>query len=405
MIKMAVVYFEGTPIAERVFEMKKYLFLVVSVLLLLLAAGCTEQGGESGTESSMAASAESLGESSAEEGSSENGSSDVGFVSEISIEWPSEDESDPESLPPESSAEESSEAESSMEESSKEPEDDGIYRDESEPKLEDIVISPIEEKEFVFKQKEMLTLLGGKVEIPYEFTPVGTTNRTLIWESSDHNVIRVEEDGTLTAVSLGAAAVTATTSKGNKATCVVEVVEEIPMSPLASLIYNKTQGGFTGWVFALQDVDLDGTAELLARTHNEDGLPVIYVLDAATGEELYSFTTGVDEEWAVWKRKDGSSFLLVSYTQNLKNGDTAYAMDELSASADGKPMRSPVLYRKTSGEYNARIDGVLLKCDKTTYNTVRNAFFADNTQTGELTVRWVGGTDAETIATALQSES
>ena len=381
-------------------KMKKYLFLTVAFLCVLLAAGCTVPGGEVSGESSHASSETSFEAGSSEEPSQEESS----YVSEISIEWPSEDESDPESAPPESSVEESSEGESSVEESSEESVDDGIYRDESEPKLEDIVIPPIEEKEFVFKQTEKMTLLGGKVEVPYEFTPVGTTNRTLIWESSDHTVIRVEEDGSLTAVSLGVATVTATTPKGNKATCLVEVVEEIPMSPLATLVYNKTQGAFTGWVFALQDVDLDGTPELLARTHGEDGLPVIYVMNATTGEELYSFKTGVDEEWAVWKRKDGSSFILVSYTQNLPGGDVAYAMDELTASTEGKAVRSPVLYRKTSGEYNARIDGTLVKCDKSAYNTVRNAFFADNTQTEELSVRWVGGADAETIATALQSE-
>ena len=390
--------------------MKKYLFLSLALLLVLLVAGCTEQSGDPTSESSLAASSEGSleysAESSPDPGSSEAESS---FVGEISVDWPSEDESEDESDPEisfeESSEPESSEPESSVEESSEESSEDPIYRDDSEPKLEDIVIPPIEEKEFAFKQTEMLVVIGGKVVIPYEFTPVGTTNRTLIWECAHPDVIRVEEDGTLTAVNLGITTVTATTPKGNKATCVVQVVEEIPLSPLASLIYNKTQGDFAGWVFALQDVNMDGTAELLARTHNEDGLPVIFVLDATTGEELYSFVTGVDEEWAVWKRKDGSSFILVSYTQNLKDGDTAYAMDELTASAEGKAILSPVLYRKVSGEYNVRIDGVLIKCDKTTYNTVRNQYFADNTQTAELTVAWKAGTDAETIATALQSES
>ena len=265
------------------------------------------------------------------------------------------------------------------------------------------MISPIEEKDFAFKQTEMLVLIGSKVEVPYEFIPVGTTNKKLTWQSSDHEVIRVEEDGSLTAVALGEATVTAITSKGNKSTCLVKVVEEIPMSPLASLIYAKTEGSFTGWTFALQDVDGDGVAELLARTYGEDGLPVNYVIRISDGEELYSFVTGVDEEWATWKRKDGSTFILVSYTQNLKNGDTAYGMDELTL-IDGKPAVSPVLYRKASGEYNARIDGTLVKCDKAAYNAVRTAYFAENTQTKELELRWMGGMDAETIATALQRE-
>ena len=395
--------------------MKKYLFVIVALLLVLLAAGCTEQQGNTSSEPSFGES--SVQQTSSEESSApESSAPESSDPGEISVDWPSEDESDPASTPTESSEAVSSEDESdpeslppeSSEEESSAPEssvDDQIYRDESEPKLEEIVISPIEEKEFMFKKTEMLALPGSKVEVPYEFTPVGTTNRTLIWESSDPLVIRVEEDGSLTAVALGKATITATTPKGNKATCLVEVVEEIPMSPLATLVYNKTQGAFTGWVFALQDVDLDGTAELLARTHGEDGLPVIYVMDAVTGEEAYSFKTGVDEEWAVWQRQDGSRFILVSYTQNLKDGTIAYAMDELTASAEGKPIISPVLYRKTDGEYNARIDGVLVKCDKSAYNVVRNAFFAENTQTEELTVRWIGGEDAETIATALQSES
>ena len=384
--------------------MKKYLILFAAICVLLLAAGCTEQEEISRGGSSSASTGE---ESSHADQSFESSVEESSYIVEISIPWSedesseidlSEDESDPE----DSSVEEPSQPESS-ETSRYEPDFSGIYRDESEPKLEDIVISPIEEKDFDFKQCEMMVLIGSKVEVPYEFIPVGTTNKKLTWQSSDHEVIRVEEDGSLTAVALGEAIVTATTSKGNKATCLVKVVEEIPMSPLASLIYKKTEGSFTGWTFALQDVDGDGVAELLARTHGEDGLPVNYVIRVSDGEELYSFVTGVDEEWATWKRKDGSTFILVSYTQNLKNGDTAYGMDELTL-IDGKPAASPVLYRKASGEYNARIDGNFLKCDKAAYNSVRTAYFAENTQTKELELRWMGGLDAETIATALQRE-
>ena len=384
--------------------MKKYLILFAAICVLLLAAGCTEQEEISRGESSSASTGE---ESSHADQSFESSVEESSYIVEISIPWSedesseidlSEDESDPE----DSSVEEPSQPESS-ETSRYEPDFSGIYRDESEPKLEDIVISPIEEKDFDFKQTEMMVLIGSKVEVPYEFIPVGTTNKKLTWQSSDHEVIRVEEDGSLTAVALGEATVTAITSKGNKATCLVKVVEEIPMSPLASLIYKKTEGSFNGWTFALQDVDGDGVAELLARTHGEDGLPVNYVIRVSDGEELYSFVTGVDEEWATWKRKDGSTFILVSYTQNLKNGDTAYGMDELTL-IDGKPAASPVLYRKASGEYNARIDGNFLKCDKAAYNSVRTAYFAENTQTKELELRWMGGMDAETIATALQRE-
>ena len=407
---MAAEYrFEKRPSKGNII-MKKYLILFAAICVLLFAAGCTEQTNVSEGESAGASSAgESSwgGESLTGSSEGEDSPGESSYIVEISIPWsedessqidPSEDESDPE----DSSVEEPSQPESS-EANSSEPDFSGIYRDESEPKLEDIVISPIEEKEFSFKQTELLVLIGSKVEVPFEFVPVGTTNKKLTWQSSDHQVIRVEEDGSLTAVALGEATVTATTSKGNKATCLVKVVEEIPMSPLASLIYKKTEGSFTGWTFALQDVDGDGVAELLARTHGEDGLPVNYVIRISDGEELYSFVTGVDEEWAAWKRKDGSAFILVSYTQNLKNGDTAYGMDELTLTA-GKPAVSPVLYRKASGEYNARIDGTLVKCDKAAYNAVRTAYFAENTQTKELELRWMGGMDAETIATALQRE-
>lgn len=404
---MAAIYLWIESRPEGNIVMKKYLFLTAALCLVFFAAGCTEQGG---TESHATSETSSVsgGEESSAYGSSLGEESS--YVSEIIISWPSDESSLEEISGDESDPEDSSQVESSAPESSEvsrpEPDFSGIYRDESEPKLEDIVISPIEEKEFAFKQTEMMVLLGSKVEVPYEFTPVGTTNRALSWTSSDSEVIRVEADGSLTAVSLGEATVTAVTPKGNKASCLVKVVEEIPMSPLATLIHGKTEGAFAGWTFALQDVDLDGTDELLARTFGEDGLPVITVMNVSTGETLFSFTTGVDEEWATWKRKDGSAFILVSYTQNLKNGDTVYAMDELTLSG-GKPVCSPVLCRKVSGgnsSYNARIDGILMNCDKNTYNTIRTAYFAENTQTKELTVRWVGGMDAETIATALQSK-
>jgi uncharacterized protein YjdB len=56
-------------------------------------------------------------------------------------------------------------------------------------------------------------------------SPENATNKNVTWASSNTNVVTVDKDGILTAISLGTATITVTTQDGNKtATCDITVV-------------------------------------------------------------------------------------------------------------------------------------------------------------------------------------
>lgn len=80
---------------------------------------------------------------------------------------------------------------------------------------------------------ETLELVEGqKGSINASVSPEDATDKTVVWSSSDEEVVAVGEDGTVTALSAGEATVTATTSDGGKtATCKVIVLPKtIPVS-------------------------------------------------------------------------------------------------------------------------------------------------------------------------------
>ncbi len=398
-------------------RMVKYILGALLCTVLLFAAGCeNEPAGESSAESSHAVSQDSsvTEESSALPESSEESSESS--VIEISFDESSEESSE------ETSSEESSE-----------PERDPIYRGEDEPHIEEIVLSEILEKGFALTQSRLTMELGEQAKIPFEFTPIGTTNRTLTWTSTNEKAVTVASDGTLTAVGTGITYIRATTSTGRYSECRVEVVAELSLSALSKRIKAVASGEYRGLHFALCDVDLDGIQELIVRSKSAEGLPTIniYEIEAEPKEETPStdetdepkpegwvlgFDTGDDEEWAVWERKNGSRFLLVSFSQNLANGDERHVMLEIDltdppAPETGEEPEEPVLqcvYVLTrevhDGEsrYFAQVDGDFIECDSDGYQVVRNAYFNVNKQLPGYALTWVSGNTPKEIEQLLK---
>lgn len=388
----------------------KYILGVFLCTAMLFAAGCEDEPAAVSTSESSAETSSATEESSESLESFE--SSDVSSEDSV-IALPSEDSSETES------SEESSE-ESSV------PEPRPIFRDDKEPHLEEIVLPEIAEKGFALSQSRLTMELGETAKIPYEFTPIGTTNRALTWTSTNEKAVTVSADGTLTAVGTGITYIRATTSTGRYSECKVEVVAELPLSALAKRIKSIASGGFGGKHFALCDVDLDGKQELLVRTTPAKGLPTVAVYeiepesdDPAAEEPILSFETGDDEEWAVWERKDGTRFLLVSFSQKLENGDVHHVMLEVNLSEPpapetGKEPEAPVLqfvYILTrevhDGEsrYFAQIDGAFSECDENTYQSVRSAYFDANKQLAGYALKWASGNEPKEIESKLDDMS
>lgn len=408
------------------FQVKAILGAILCAAMLF-AAGCgDEPAGESSSESSTAVSQTS---SAAEESSVISESSAVSSEDSV-IALPSEDSTETES------SEETSSEESST------PAPRPIFRDDEEPHLEEIVLPAIEEKGFALLQGRLTMELGEQTKIPFEFTPIGTTNRALTWTSTNTKAVTVSSDGTLTAVGTGITYIRATTSTGRYSECKVEVVAELPLSALAKRIKAVASGEFGGKYFALCDVDLDGVQELIVRTTPAKGLPSvgIYEIEVEPVEEpeepdvsedsqepevsmpegwVIGFDTGDDEEWAVWERKDGTRFLLVSFSQNLENGDVHHVMLEVNLSEPpapetGEEPEEPalqcvyILTREVhNGEsrYFAQIDGAFAECDNDTYQSVRSAYFSAKKQLSGYALKWVSGNDPKEIENELEELS
>ena len=94
-----------------------------------------------------------------------------------------------------------------------------------------VIISSCEEKEVVIpveritlSEKTLSLVVGDEYQLTAEVSPFNATNKTIIWSSSNEDVVIVN-DGMIEAVGKGRAKITATSSDvGIKAICEVEVM-------------------------------------------------------------------------------------------------------------------------------------------------------------------------------------
>lgn len=351
---------------------------IAAVLSLAWIAGCGEQGD---WPSDSSGNVTSWGTSSVDR-------SESSFTSDWTISLV---ESSGDSEPPESSEV-----------------SDGFaaYRHPDEPRLNQIRLPEIAEEGFSFLDKTLTVTVGRSKTVRYEFKPVGASNRALTWRSSDESVVTVS-DGRVQAVGVGTATVTATTAGGRKAECRVTVVAKDVLSPVAALIEQVTEGNVANWQFALFDVNLDGTKELVARHGGVNGTAQTQVLRVSDGAVLLTLETGGNEEWAIWERTGGTRFVLVSFAQTLGDG-TRYVMEEVTADAAGALHVTRVLARET---HDAAADvfwvrnagGELISCTEESYRTARTAYFAANRQLSIPALKWQQGASAQAIADKLGS--
>ena len=361
---------------------RKLSVAAIFLTALLLIVGCGKMPDDVSSTESVSSAPSASEESSAvpsEETSSdpEKTSSDVSFEETTSDE-PSEDTSLGEFSP---------------------------WREDDEPDLGDLHLPTIPEEGFSFLTRSLTLRMGESAAVAYEFTPVGASNRTLKWSSSDETVVTVE-GGRLTAVGLGSAIVRAQTVNGRSAECRVTVVAEGTLSPLGSLAATLADGTFDGWEFSKYDAELDGSAELFVRRMGTDGIPRVTVY-RASGEAVMTLSTGTDEEWAMWRRlKTGARYLLLSYTQPTAAGGTRYVLEEITASG-GMPVRQSIFARETASDgtvtYYHGSGGGLVPCDEATYQRERKTYFTDHRQIPETVLTWVTGKNAGEVDDALRA--
>lgn len=78
-----------------------------------------------------------------------------------------------------------------------------------------------------FVKNEITISVNDKIALEYMIEPVNSTNKNVVWESDNNEVIEIDNNGTMRAKNLGSAMVTVKTVDGEKkAICQVNVVDE-----------------------------------------------------------------------------------------------------------------------------------------------------------------------------------
>lgn len=85
--------------------------------------------------------------------------------------------------------------------------------------IEDIPIENI-----YFSEKETSMLVGENIQIPLSIEPMDATDKTILWESSNNQIVSVDEEGNLQSLAVGTVTITATTKNGLSATITLRVV-------------------------------------------------------------------------------------------------------------------------------------------------------------------------------------
>ena len=97
-----------------------------------------------------------------------------------------------------------------------------------------VTVNPVEASGVILSADNMSLLVGQSEKLTATVEPDNTTDKTITWKSDNEAVATVSSDGTVTAVSVGTANITATCGKAT-ATCKVTVnpilIESITISP------------------------------------------------------------------------------------------------------------------------------------------------------------------------------
>jgi len=73
------------------------------------------------------------------------------------------------------------------------------------------------------KQTDCTVPVGTTLKLNATIQPINTTNKTITWSSSNNNIAKVDKNGVVKGIKPGMITITATTSNGKKATCIIRV--------------------------------------------------------------------------------------------------------------------------------------------------------------------------------------
>lgn len=119
------------------------------------------------------------------------------------------------------------------------------------------VIVPV--SQIVYNNKPVSLKKGSSYKPTFSFKPDNASDTSLSFSSSDETIARVDSNGTITAVSVGKAKITAITNDGSnkKATISVEVVLEFPQT--ATSFKSRMMDSVSSQINEATDLTISGT--------------------------------------------------------------------------------------------------------------------------------------------------
>jgi len=97
------------------------------------------------------------------------------------------------------------------------------------------IVPEVKATGIILKQKDCTVPVGTSLQLNATIQPANTTNKTINWSSSNSNIAKVNKNGVVQGIKPGKITITATTSSGKKATCIIRV-----NIPAKSISLNKT---------------------------------------------------------------------------------------------------------------------------------------------------------------------
>ena len=82
---------------------------------------------------------------------------------------------------------------------------------------------PIVEQSITLNHKEATVEEGSSIKLEATILPYDTTDKSVTWSSSDNTIATVDQNGSVTAIAVGTATITATSANGLKASCLLTV--------------------------------------------------------------------------------------------------------------------------------------------------------------------------------------
>ena len=204
----------------------------------------------------------------------------------------------------------------------------------------------IEAESIALSEHEITIDKGSNLTLSATIYPEATTNKNLIWSSSDSNVVFVSKSGVVLGVNEGTATVTVSTANGKTDSCEVIVEEKTPpvitLEDVVSTAYNKLKLTWTKCEGA------DGYL-VYRKSESEDYSIAKSIANPDTTELINAVTSGVKYTYRVSAYKQNGTKKTVIAESNEQSAIALPASPAMKSVGMAAFNKIKVIWTKVSG--------------------------------------------------------